>query len=484
MKKEAKVPLLQTDDPSALTQPVVTSKRSEEEEDKPVPFPPIVEMPALWQVLATLLLCLGVVLSVTVFRNQLEDCCGVTPKIILQYGSIPVVSVLFTYAHIWLALWMTFYPLRFVGCLQIPGTNVGLGWQGIVPHKAEEMARKAVRLMTQELLDVKEIFSRLDPVQVAAELEPMLYGMLDRLMNEVAKKHSPTVWELMPQRVKQELVSKAAAEAPECIARMMEEVRSNITQCFDLEWMVVENLKRNTELLCQIFIRCGYKELVFIRNSGIYMGLLFGVLQMICWVFYRAWWILPAVGGVVGTLTNWIALKMIFSPVEPVPICCGWKLHGLFLQRQDEVAAVYGRVIARQVLNGKAIAQAFLNGPTTDRLFGIIQTHVQRACDDFAGPSRKLLALTVGDEAYRKMKEDVVRGALEMTPEALYRLEGDADAALDLENTLREKLQMISSRQFEQLLHPVFEQDEWKLVILGGVLGVAVGILQAFALQQ
>jgi hypothetical protein len=40
---------------------------------------------------------------------------------------------------------------------------------------------------------------------------------------------------------------------------------------------------------------------------------------------------------------------MIFEPVEPVFLCCGWKIHGLFLQRQEEVAAEYGRVIATRV---------------------------------------------------------------------------------------------------------------------------------------
>jgi len=28
------------------------------------------------------------------------------------------------------------------------------------------------------------------------------------------------------------------------------------------------------------------------------------------------------------------------------------------------------------------------------------------------------------------------------------------------------------------LLHPVFEEDEWKLVLMGGVLGVIIGFAQ------
>ena len=40
------------------------------------------------------------------------------------------------------------------------------------------------------------------------------------------------------------------------------------------------------------------------------------------------------VGAIVGYLTNWIALKLIFEPVEPTRIG-PFLLHGMFLQRQQ-----------------------------------------------------------------------------------------------------------------------------------------------------
>ena len=43
----------------------------------------------------------------------------------------------------------------------------------------------------------------------------------------------------------------------------------------------------NCTLLNEIFIQCGYQELVFIRNSGATMGGLFGLLQMVIWIFWH-----------------------------------------------------------------------------------------------------------------------------------------------------------------------------------------------------
>ena len=68
-------------------------------------------------------------------------------------------------------------------------------------------------------------------------------------------------------------------------------------------------------------------------------------------------------------------------------------------------------------------------------------------------------------------------------PEALFELEEYSTKALDLENTLKEKMSELPPAEFEDLLHPVFQEDEFKLIIIGGLLGVAVGFAQYYGLD-
>ena len=75
---------------------------------------------------------------------------------------------------------------------------------------------------------------------------------------------------------------------------------------------------REKSMLVQLFRRCGKVELEFLVNSGFGFGCLLGLVQMALWIFYELPWTLAAGGAVVGYLTNWIALKLIFEPVEPV----------------------------------------------------------------------------------------------------------------------------------------------------------------------
>jgi hypothetical protein len=161
--------------------------------DEKVRFPPMFILPAWYLVLACLVSSVAFALAATVFKDKLDD-IGVTTIDILQYGSIPLVSVVFTYCHIWLALWMTFYPIKFFGLWQMPGTNTGLGWQGIIPFKAEKMARMSVKLMTENLLDVREVFSRLDPERVVLELTPLLDRILTDCIVAIAQQYSADIW--------------------------------------------------------------------------------------------------------------------------------------------------------------------------------------------------------------------------------------------------------------------------------------------------
>jgi len=247
--------------------------------------------------------------------------------------------------------------------------------------------------------------------------------------------------------------------------------------------MVVATLIRDPWLLNHMFIECGYRELVFIRDCGGYMGAVFGVVQVILWIRWSEGWMLPTFGLVVGLLSNWIALKMIFRPVEPMPILGGRVvLQGLFLKRQKEVSGEYGKIVAAKILSSRNLIPAIITGPCADKLFELIHKHVHGACDKYTGVSRPFIRLLRGTDKYNHCKHMVGERLIATMSDTMRHVEKHIDHAMDLENILREKMEKLPATDFEDLLHPVFQEDEWKLVLMGGVLGVIVGCMQWYAL--
>jgi hypothetical protein len=55
------------------------------------------------------------------------------------------------------------------------------GWQGIIPAKAGKMASKSVDLMTEKLINVNEVFQRIDPARFAEVMEGGLFEMMTQV---------------------------------------------------------------------------------------------------------------------------------------------------------------------------------------------------------------------------------------------------------------------------------------------------------------
>ena len=224
---------------------------------------------------------------------------------------------------------MTFLPLEYIGWGEkfFHRWGFSCGWQGIIPSKAEKMARKAVRLITTKLIRVQDVFDQLEPAEIVKCVEPKLQHTVERVLHEVASTHCPDVWETLPLVVRAEVARAVCERSPPYIEAMMRELKGQIEEILDLEEFVVEKLTEDPELLGEIFKRCGEAEFRFIERSGLYFGFLLGLLQSLAWYgltasCYPKEFFLPAAGALCGYVTNWIAMFLIFKPIEPIRCCC------------------------------------------------------------------------------------------------------------------------------------------------------------------
>ena len=389
------------------------------------------------------------------------------------YLSMPFVAAAIGYVTKIVAIRMMFEPIEFIG------KPPYLGWQGIVPRKAAIMAGIACDTMTSKLIRPEDVFSKLDPERVAAEIEKPLLAAVEDITREVAAHYSPGLWEAAPEAVKQMIIRRIQEEAPLIVQQIMTDVKTNIDSVFDLKDMVITNLLRDKPLLNRIFLEAGSGEFRFIRNSGLYFGFAIGCVQAGVWALTQNPWVIPLFGGFTGWFTDWLALKMIFNPKHPTKYLGGlFEWQGLFLKRRQEVSAEYGRLIAKEIVTPKNIIDAILRGPLSDRLFTMVQKQVQRTVDDQAGLVRPFVVFAVGSQRYQEMKRVVSDEIIKRLPETLKHVEKYAAEAMDLERTLATKMQTLTVEEFEGLLHPAFEQDEWILITVGAVLGFIVGEIQ------
>jgi len=388
------------------------------------------------------------------------------------YASMPVIAAVIGYVTKLVAIRMMFEPLEFVG------RRPWLGWQGVVPANAARMAGIACDLMLGRLIDPQEIFRRLDPARIAREIEKPLLEAVEDITREVAVQFQPGLWESMPESIRRAIIRRIQAESPALVEAIMKDLTANIDRVFDLKDMVVTNLVRDKHLLNRLIQEAGQKEFAFIARSGALFGFGIGCVQAVTWALTHSPWIMPVFGLFTGWFTDWLALKMIFEPKEPVRYLGLFEWQGLFLKRREEVAAQYGDLIASEILTPHNIMDAVLRGPLSDRLFAMVQKQVRRVVDEQAGLAKPLVVFAVGTVRYQEMKEVVARKVMDRLPDTMRHIEKYAEDAMDVRNTLVSKMQQLTNDEFEGILRPAFRQDEWKLISVGAVLGFLVGELQ------
>jgi uncharacterized membrane protein YheB (UPF0754 family) len=394
------------------------------------------------------------------------------------YASMPVLAAVIGYVTKILAVEMMFRPTEFVGSPPL------LGWQGVVPRRAARMASIACDTMTEKLISPREVFERLDAERVAKEIERPLLDNIEEITRQVATQFQPGLWESIPESLRRMVIARVQREAPKIVEHMMAAVKDDIDNVFDLKDMIVTNLVKDKELLNRIFREAGDKEFAFIRRAGIGFGFAIGLIQMVTWALLRAPLIMPLFGLVTGWFTDWLALKMIFYPKRLTRYLFGLvEWQGLFLKRREEVASAYGALIAKEIITPHNVIQAVLRGPMSDKLFAMVQREVQHVLDGQTGLARPLLVFAVGSTRYQEMKRAVSARVMAVLPETMTYVEDYAEDAMDIRNTLVSKMQELSPEEFEELLRPAFEQDEWMLITVGALLGFLVGELQLLLVE-
>lgn len=389
----------------------------------------------------------------------------------IKYASIPVVAGIVGWITNWVAIKLSFYPLEFVGVRPV------FGWQGIIPSKARKMAEICVDSTLSRIGTVSEIIDQMDPRTIGSHILETLGPRVAELVDEIMLKRHPTLWQNLPKQMKQLVYDRVSAELPDTVDGLVQEIGPKIETLFDLKLMVVDHLERDKHLLNRIFLECGMSEFRFIIKSGLWFGMLFGLPQLLLWVLFPNPWILPVCGFLVGWATNWLALNMIFRPVEEKRIL-GLRIQGLFLKRQDEVSETFCQIITEDILTVSEISKAMLRGPNGDRTRRIIQRHFENLVDDATGLIKPFTQVALGPDKFAELKKDTGLKAIDLSYETLSDPIFNQQRADVVRDIMSSRMKQLPSKDFQDLLRPCFQEDEWKLILIGGALGAMAGMSQ------
>jgi uncharacterized membrane protein YheB (UPF0754 family) len=368
----------------------------------------------------------------------------------------------------WAAIKLVFWPPEFVGIGPV-------GWQGIVQRRSPKFAAGVADTVAGDAIDVNDMLRRIDGTELASVIEPHVREVAFDLARAALAAVGATDPE--PQAVAS-LADRLPGHMATATKQLVGELSPIVASTLDVRGLVIEMLSgRNADRLARLTKSVAAHELRWVIWYGGILGFAIGAVGIVGVTLFERWWMLPVIGAVDGLVNNYLAIQMIFRPLERTRYLGVFSYQGLFAARQAEISEAYGAMMAEEVLHPSVLVDHL--AAEASSLLPVALPAIDNAIAPLAGDVADLLGVEAGDD----VRQRLVFGLLPALPPVLAHARPELETALASQlavaETIRQSLAAMPKEEFEHVLRGIFEEDEATLIALGGVLGAGIGALQA-----
>ena len=191
------------------------------------------------------------------------------------------------------------------------------------------------------------------------------------------------------------------------------------------------------------------------------------------------WWLIsiPIISGFIGWVTNWVAIKMLFHPRNPVKFL-GLTFHGIFPKRQQQFAEKLGKLVSEELLSFSEIEQKIINPANLKKMMPLVESHVDDFLRNKLSDVFPVISMFIGDKTISQFKGFFMTELEALFPILMQRYMKNLQEELDLEKIVIEKVAGFSSDKLEEILMGIMSKEFRFVEILGGVLGFLIGLIQ------
>jgi uncharacterized membrane protein YheB (UPF0754 family) len=191
---------------------------------------------------------------------------------------------------------------------------------------------------------------------------------------------------------------------------------------------------------------------------------------------------LPFIGALIGWLTNYIAVKMLFHPRNEIRFLF-LRLHGVFPRRQKELARRLGEVVSGELLSGQDIQRVFKENAYSPEVVKIIQSHVERTlCERLPEVLPALSRLFVPDLT-QKIKASFSKQLGGLVEIIIDEVAKELDHTLDVQEIVEEKVATFSCDKLEEILFAIMKKEFVFIEVIGAILGFLIGLVQVILVK-
>lgn len=184
--------------------------------------------------------------------------------------------------------------------------------------------------------------------------------------------------------------------------------------------------------------------------------------------------ILAVIGGFIGYVTNVVAIRLIFRPIEPIKIpILNIEIVGLIPKRRAEIAANVGEIIQEEFLSMDEILANIITDEDKEEVVRYIKARVKIIIHEKVSFIPSGIKNMIQDYLGEIIESEVKQSIDELSKNIINK----ANERIDIQKMVEDKINELDLYELEEIIIRIAKKELKHIEFLGLVLGFLIGIV-------
>ena len=185
--------------------------------------------------------------------------------------------------------------------------------------------------------------------------------------------------------------------------------------------------------------------------------------------------VMAIIGGCIGYITNKLAIKLIFRPINPIKIpILNIEILGLIPKRKSEIAKNIGEIIHKEFISVDEILENIIDENDKARIVTYIKGKVRIIIEERAILIPSLIRQMLQGYIENIVEEEFSKYINELSKDIIHK----AQDRINIQEIVENKINELDLYELENIILSIAEKELKHIEVLGLILGFLIGIVQ------
>lgn len=185
--------------------------------------------------------------------------------------------------------------------------------------------------------------------------------------------------------------------------------------------------------------------------------------------------ILAIIGGLIGYITNVIAIKLIFRPINPIKIpIINIEIIGMIPKRKTEIATNIAKVVEEQFISVDEITDNIITEQDKQHIIDYIKVRVKLILSEKMTLMPNTIRNLVQNYVSEIIEDEIREGIDELSEEMIIKTKN----RINIKEIIENKINELDLYELETIILQIVKNELRHIEVLGLILGFFIGIVQ------